>query len=89
MVRFAPLWIVALITFGLGFSLGYLVGYSLDDGLQTGFRLKLAGFVTAIWALSVLAGIAIPEYETPLQVHLIMGGLVGYLFGIDHPLKND
>lgn len=74
--------------FGLGFSLGYLVGVTLDEGLQSNFRMKLAGFVTAIWALSVLAGIILPEYETPLQVHLIMGGIVGYLFGIDHPFHN-
>lgn len=76
---------VAIIAFVVGFAMGYLAARHTprDDA---DIRLQLATFIVLIWAISVLASIFIADYETSIWIHAIMGGICGYLFGIDNPL---
>lgn len=76
---------IAIIAFVLGFAGGFIVGRRTQhDG--TDIRLGIAVFITIVWAISVLATISVTDYQTSIWVHAIMGGICGYLFGIENPL---
>lgn len=78
--------IIAVVFFILGFISGYLTALRFDlDGKG---RFYLAILIMLVWALSVIAGILVDGYTTSVFVHAIMGSVVGYLFGIENPLKN-
>lgn len=80
-----------LVGFVLGFVLGSVVGYIARDltpgEVRENYRLKIAAVITAVWIVSVVAGILSPAYTTPIYVHGIMGMAVGYLFGVENPLR--
>lgn len=80
--------VVATVFFLFGFVTGFLAASRIPDDYKQGGRFKLATFITAVWALSVVSSIAIPEYSTSIYVHLIMGGIVGYLFGVENPITS-
>lgn len=86
-MEITPLFI-ALASFILGFIVGVVTSELLSSGSRDQYQRKLAGFIALIWALSLAAGIAIPDYNTPMLVHLIMGGATGYIFGIDNPVHS-
>ena len=74
----------ALIGGLVGFMVGVLVGY-----LIRGIACKMTKndestiimlIVCFMWAISVAVDMLSAEYETPMLVHAIMGGIVGYFF---------
>lgn len=76
---------IAVISFIIGFGVGFLVSQqAVENGGD--IRLRIAFFVTLIWAISVLATIVIPSYETSIWVHVIMGTIAGYMFGVENPI---
>lgn len=75
-----------VVSFALGFGLGYVVARQTPEGNNQDVRMRIATFIVIVWAISVLATIIVPDYETSIWVHAIMGGICGYLFGIDNPL---
>lgn len=77
---------VAIISFVIGFAIGFLVGWISPTTDKTNIQLWIAVFITIIWAVSVIATIAVPSYETSIWVHGIMGGISGYLFGVENPI---
>lgn len=76
---------ITIISFVIGFGIGFLVS---QQAIQNGgdIRMRVAVFITLIWAISVLATIAVPGYETSIWIHAIMGAIAGYLFGVENPI---
>ena len=70
----------AVIIFILGFMAGYTSALFINNQEVFELRRTLAVLLIFVWILSIIAGITIPEYNTPLPVHAIMGGVVGFLF---------
>lgn len=79
--------LVAVVFFALGFGTGFIAGTRLSDGKVENIRLKIAVFITIVWATTVVAGIFL-EYTPSIYVHAIMGAIAGYLFGSESPLIN-
>lgn len=76
---------IAVISFLLGVGVGFMVSQqAVKNGSD--IRMWVAIFITIIWAISVLATIAIPAYETSIWVHAIMGAIAGYMFGMENPI---
>lgn len=73
-----------IITSTTSFCLGMLVGWGIVRNSERispeELRRIIAIVILAVYLVSVLADIAIPEYSTPILLHAIMGGIVGYLF---------
>ena len=73
------------VIFNIGwFILGLIVGYILR-GLtckmdRTNEATLIMLTVTVVWSISVIVDMLSTEYETPMLVHGIMGGIVGYFF---------
>lgn len=75
-----------IIAFVLGFASGFIVARATPAADGADIRLRIAIFITFVWAVSVIATIVVNDYETSIWVHGIMGGICGYLFGIENPL---
>lgn len=79
---------VTIISFVIGFGTGYIVSRKTPEGKEPDIRMRVAIFITLVWSVSVIATIFVPTYQTSIWVHAIMGGITGYMFGIDNPLMN-
>lgn len=69
-----------VIIYILGFVSGYLVSTWVGGLTKDDMQQRIALLVTLIWILSVTAGIILPDYDTAVWIHAIMGGVAGYLF---------
>lgn len=78
--------IIAVVFFILGFIAGNLTARRFD--LQGNIRIHVAVIITLIWAASIIGAILVDGYTTSVFIHGIMGSVVGYLFGVENPLKN-
>lgn len=78
--------IVAVVFFAIGFTLGNLTARRMN--FTDNARMKLAALITMIWAVSIFGEIVVGSYTTSVFIHGIMGSAVGYLFGVENPLKN-
>lgn len=76
---------IAVIAFVVGFSVGFVVARQSPYS-ERALRLRIAAFITIVWAISVIASIVIAEYQTSIWIHAIMGGICGYLFGVENPI---
>lgn len=74
---------IAVGFFFFGFITGYIIGKRYAKDEDEDFRRRMAQFITFVWAISVISDIGIPGYETSIWIHIIMGAIVGYLFGLD------
>lgn len=76
--------VVAIISFALGNVSGFLVNKFLTNkvvGFDADARINfLVIIVTMAWLLSVIVDLLSVGYETPIQIHLLMGAIVGYFF---------
>lgn len=79
--------IAAVVFFAFGFGAGYIVGSIARAERRQAVRLGVAVVIVGIWAGSVAAGIFVPGYSTSIEIHAIMGSIVGYLYGIEHPIS--
>lgn len=80
--------IVSVTSFAIGATSGWLASESLNIG-ETDFRRFVAVAMLILYIISVLAEIRLGNYETPVLLHGLMGGVVGYLFhGGDGPAFN-
>lgn len=77
---------IAVMFFSGGFATGFLFGKRYSDDDEEDIRRRVALFITLIWAISVLSTIIVPSYQTSIWIHAIMGGIVGYLFGMEDPV---
>lgn len=71
----------ALVGFSIGFSAGWITR-GLRDKSQTNIDNEkvIALLVAFIWAISVIADIINPSYDTPIALHGLMGGIVGFYY---------
>lgn len=72
-----------LIVSSLSFLIGALIGWSLSTRLgdieEQTVRRAIGLVLLAVYVVSVLSEIWIPRYETPMLLHSIVGGTIGYL----------
>jgi uncharacterized membrane protein YqgA involved in biofilm formation len=72
-----------LIVSAISFLVGALIGWSLSTRLgnvkEQTVRRAIGLVLLAIYVISVLSEIWIPRYETPMLLHSIVGGTIGYL----------
>jgi uncharacterized membrane protein YoaK (UPF0700 family) len=69
------------------FFAGGVSGYLTHDHIKRTVNMTeessknfLLVVVTAVWAISMLADLASPNYDVPVAVHAIMGAIVGFFF---------
>jgi len=65
------------------FLLGVIVGWltALEIEIEDGeVKRVIAVVLLGAYVISVLAEIQVTDYQTPVLLHTIIGGLVGYLF---------
>lgn len=79
--------IAAVVFFACGFGVGYIVGSIARSESRHAVRLGVAVVIVGIWAGSVAAGIFVAGYSTSIEIHAIMGSIVGYLYGVEHPIS--
>lgn len=81
--------LIPVFTFISGIVIGYFIGCAKKNWenkpreqrqLSNWGPALITIVVTIIWALSSMLDIALDTYETPLPLHGIMGGIVGYFF---------
>ena len=72
-----------LIVSAISFLVGALIGWSLStrigDLKEQTVRRAIGLVLLAVYVVSVLSEIWIPRYETPMLLHSIVGGTIGYL----------
>lgn len=78
-----------VLIFVVGFTTGYVTSAYIKSADDATARRTIAFLITFVWLLTVFASIGVPEYETPLAVHGVMGAVVGYLFARESGLKAD
>lgn len=64
----------------LGFASGYIVSTWVGGLTKADMQERIALLITLIWVLSVTADMVVPDYDTAVWIHAIMGGVAGYLF---------
>lgn len=74
------LFAVPVTLYIFGFVSGYLVSTWVGGLTKADMQERIALLITLIWITSVTAGIILPDYDTAVWIHAIMGGVAGYLF---------
>jgi hypothetical protein len=77
--------IVALGVFVSGFVLGWLAR-GVVKAKKDPTKHVVACLIVLTWATSTIVDMVSAVYATPWPVHLLVGGVVGWLFGVN-PLK--
>ena len=72
--------ILSIVFFVLGFILGYIVRDLMSKVKEAKASNLIMILVALMWAVSVIADVLLETYETPVYIHLIMGGIVGFFF---------
>jgi hypothetical protein len=70
---------VSLISFLLGLIAGYSLSVNISGLDETTVRRIIALVLLSIYVVSVLSEIWIVRYETPMLLHSVVGGAIGYL----------
>ena len=70
-----------IVCFSIGFILGWISRGIREQYVSNIDNEKLiALLISFIWALSIIIAIINPNYETPLALHGLMGGIVGFYY---------
>lgn len=77
-------YVITAIVFAL---LGFFLGFFSHDFIKkntlmsedSGKNLVLL-VVTILWGISMVVSVVNPNYNVPIEVHALMGGIVGYFF---------
>jgi len=73
--------IKGFIFFCIGFALGYIARGIKDHSNSSIDNEKVIALLIAVtYVVSVLAGVFVSGYQTPLGLHGIMGGIIGFYF---------
>lgn len=72
--------VVAVVFFTIGFVAGSATARAFEGAPKRRLKLTIALLITGVWALSIIAGIVIDDYQTSIALHGIMGAIVGYLY---------
>lgn len=73
--------IKGFIFFCIGFGMGYAIRGIRDRSASVIDNEKvIALMIAGTYVISVLAGVFITGYQTPLGLHGIMGGIIGFYF---------
>lgn len=71
----------ATVFFFMGFATGWIVRGIRDKSNSSINNEKvIALLVAGIWAVSVIVDMINPSYETPIAIHGLMGGIVGFYY---------
>lgn len=72
--------VVSLASFAFGAIVGWVWATHFDGISQPQLRRATAVTLLVTYIISVLAEIILKSYATPVMLHTIVGGIVGYLF---------
>lgn len=76
--------------FCIGFAIGYVARGIRDKSNSSIDNEKIIALMIAgTYVISVLAGVFIAGYQTPLGLHGIMGGIIGFYFKKKGEVKNE
>lgn len=85
--------IESIASFVGGFLVGYLARIVMERIQRKGTLLDRKNIeevvslvIVSVWTVSTLVSIAIPERHTPIELHLLMGGVFGILFKGSNPI---
>ena len=72
-------------TYAAGVFTGFLIGWFTHKHVsktevQNWERAIITIIVTMAWAASVVFDVAVSGYDTPFEVHIVMGMVAGYFF---------
>ena len=70
---------VSLISFLTGTIAGWMLSTRLGELEESTVRRIIALVLLSVYIVSVLSEIWIVRYETPLLLHSVVGGVIGYL----------
>jgi hypothetical protein len=79
LLQYADNVVIALTSFSIGVTIGWSLRGSFSVK-EKHIRHIVAVSMLGLYLMSVVAGIQIDSYETPILLHGIMGAIVGYLF---------
>lgn len=71
---------VSAINFIVGAITGWYLAKFYGDADEAQVRHVMAIVMLAAYIISILAEISVRGYQTPMLLHAIMGGIIGYLF---------
>lgn len=71
--------IVSLVSFLVGAIVGWTLSTRVGDVEEQTVRRVIGLVLLAVYVVSVLSEIWIARYETPMLLHSIVGGTIGYL----------
>ena len=73
--------ITAIVFFVIGSVLGFIVrDRFFEEPIDLDNQSVVMIAVTLAWFISVMSDIAVPTYTTPIYVHGLAGGIVGFFF---------
>lgn len=78
--------LLAVGSFLAGYALGHVSPTRLFTARAPEYRELIVAIIALVWTFSVIADVFVPNYQTPIYIHLIMGAVAGYLFGIENPI---
>lgn len=70
---------ISLISFLIGVLVGWSISTELGEIEETTVRRIIAIVLLSVYIVSVLSEIWIVRYETPMLLHSVVGGVIGYL----------
>lgn len=74
----------AIVVFTVTSLIGFTAGAYFNERATT--RNLIAFLITLVWAISNLAQIAVPGYQSSIYLHGVMGATIGYLYGVSEPV---
>ena len=79
----ANYFIVSLTSFLSGVVVGWFAAKRIDNLTDKEMRRLVTLMLIAAYVVSVMSEIFITGYNTPMLLHAIIGGVVGYMFSIE------
>jgi len=71
--------LVSVTSFGIGLILGWTAAINFDVS-ESHVRLGVGVLLVIAYVISILAEIRVTGYQTPVLLHGVMGGVIGYIF---------
>ena len=72
--------LISVVSFTAGTIIGWALSQELGDLEQPAVRKLMAVVMLGAYVTSLVADMAMSGYSTPFLLHMIMGGIFGYLF---------
>lgn len=73
--------------FILGLAIGFVAGREYAGEMDEDMRWRVGYLIVFAWFISTVATIVVPDYQTSIWLHAMMGTVAGYLFGFENPIR--